>query len=589
MSYLHPYKDVEFVLSHIVDIDALASACENEDISLELTVSILEEAAKLGSNILAPLNASGDSDGCRVEAGEVLQAEGFKEAYRQFSDGGWMSLSSEEQYGGQDLFSVISTSVNEIWQSANLSFGLCPLLTLGAMESIQSHANDAVKDRFLPKMATGEWTGTMNLTEPDAGSDLAAVKSSAVPDGDHYQISGQKIFITWGDHQMTENIIHLVLARLPGAPKGVKGISLFVVPKFNIDDSGAMGGRNRVNCLSVEHKLGIHASPTCIMEFDNAKGYLVGEANKGLSYMFTMMNHARQSVGVQGLSVSEAAYQQAVEYSKERLQGTRSDGSRIAIITHPDVRRMLMTMRSSIEAMRGFSYIASAEIDLSRHVKDEASRTKHRQRVELYTPIVKGWLTEMSQELTSLAVQVHGGMGYIEETGVAQFSRDARILTIYEGTTGIQALDFVGRKTLMDKGAEFQNLIDDIEHTVVELESNAAISPLIARKLRHSLNNAIKVRLWILDNGQEHFNAAAAVSFSYLMLAGYLCGGWVMGRSVLAAHSMLDKGEGDSAFLQSKVKSAEFYCAQILPRTDSLAAVILEGSESIMSLSEDDF
>lgn len=421
MSYLHPYQDAEFVLRHIVDFDALCETACLDEVNSDLAVAVLDEAGKLGSEVLAPLNLIGDNNPAQLGEQGVEESPGFKDAYLQFAESGWMSLTVAEEFGGQGLPNVLYAAVNEIWHSANMAWALCPMLSLGSMESIAHHASDELKNCYLPKMATGEWTGTMNLTESDAGSDLAAINTKAVPEDDHYRISGQKIFITWGDHQMTPNIVHLVLGRLPDAPPGVKGISLFIVPKFLLDENGEPSEQNTVHCLSLEHKLGIHGSPTCVMEFDNAVGYLVGEANKGLPYMFTMMNHARQAVGLQGLSISERAYQLARDYSKERLQGTRRDGSRIPIIKHPDVRRMLLTMKSTIEAMRALAFVAAAEIDRANHAQGAVQKILHSVRVELLTPIVKGWLTEMSQELTSLGLQVHGGMGYIEETGAAQY------------------------------------------------------------------------------------------------------------------------------------------------------------------------
>ena len=420
MSYVHPYQDVDFVLRKVVDFDALCAGAGLDEINADLATTILSEAGRLGSEVLAPLNRVGDREGAKMGAQGVQESPGFKDAYRQFADAGWLSLTVAEDFGGQNLPNVLGTAVNEIWHSANMAFALCPMLSQGAMEAIGHHASDALKALYLPKMAAGDWTGTMNITEADAGSDLAAIKTKAKPAGEHYLITGQKLFITWGDHQMTDNIVHLVLARLPDAPPGVKGISLFIVPKFLLDAKGEAGERNAVACLSIEHKLGIHASPTCLMDFNDAVGYLVGEPNKGLAYMFTMMNHARQSVGLQGLAVSERAYQEALQYAKERLQGTRRDGSRIPIIEFPDVRRMLMTMKSCIEAMRVLALVAAAEADRSLHAADAAAAARHFARLELYTPIVKGWLSEMAQELTSLGIQIDGGMGYVEEAGAAQ-------------------------------------------------------------------------------------------------------------------------------------------------------------------------
>jgi alkylation response protein AidB-like acyl-CoA dehydrogenase len=429
----------------------------------------------------------------------------------------------------------------------------------------------------------------MNLTEPDAGSDLAAVKTKATPADGHYLINGQKIFITWGDHQMTENIVHMVLARLPDAPPGVKGISLFIVPKLLVDADGASGERNAVECLSIEHKLGIHASPTCVMEFKDSVGYLVGEPNKGLPTMFTMMNHARQSVGLQGLSISERAYQDALAYSKERMQGTRRDGSRIAIVEFPDVRRMLMTMKSTVEAMRALALVAAAETDRSRYAADEAARARHFARLELYTPIVKGWLTEMAQELTSLGIQVFGGMGYVEETGAAQYYRDARILPIYEGTTGIQALDFIGRKTLSNNGQALLSLLEEMGETAQALRTSAYPHASLVAALDEAIGAGAKAREWVLEHGADNRDLAGSASYNFLMLFGYLTGGWLLAKSALLAKAMLDGGEGDPDFLNAKMTTARFYCEHLLPRTGACLASVLAGSESIMSLTADQF
>lgn len=588
MNYAHPYQDAEFVLRHIVDLDGL---CEQAglDVNMDLAVAVLDEAGKMGAEVLAPLNRVGDLNPAKLGANGVEASPGFTEAYQQFAEAGWLSLSVAEAFGGQNLPNVLSTAVNEIWHSANMAYALCPMLSQGAMESIGHHASEDLQATYLPKLASGEWTGTMNLTEPDAGSDLAAIKSKAVPKGDHYLISGQKIFITWGDHQMTPNIVHLVLARLPDAPPGVKGISLFIVPKFVLNADGEPGERNSVFALSLEHKMGIHGSPTCVMEFNEAVGYIVGEPNKGLAYMFTMMNHARQAVGLQGLSISERAYQQAKQYAKERLQGTRRDGSRIPIIQHPDVRRMLMTMKSGIEAMRALALTAAAEIDRARYAADDASQAQHEARVELLTPIVKGWLTEMSQELTSLGIQVYGGMGYIEETGAAQHYRDARILTIYEGTTGIQALDFIGRKTLVDKGEALAVLLQEMQATLAIVKAQAGLDAAIATNLAQALHAGNEAREWILANAAQDANLAGTASVSFLMLFGYLTGGWLLAKGALQAQQSLAAGEGDKDFLQAKLISAKFYSEQLLPRTAAYLAAIKAGSDSTMSMPEDQF
>ncbi|MBB1489513.1 acyl-CoA dehydrogenase [Oceanospirillum sediminis] len=588
--YQHPYRDAEFVIRELVEFDQLCTDAGMEDINSELASVIMTEAGKLGSEVLGPLNRVGDAQGAQLTDKGVEQTPGFSEAYQQFAEGGWQSLTPSEEFGGQNLPNVLGTAVSEVWQSSNLAFALCPLLTQGAIEAIAHHASDELKQTWLPNMISGRWTGSMNLTEPDAGSDLAAVKTRAVPEGDHYLITGQKIFITWGDHQMTDNIVHLVLARLPDAPPGVKGISLFIVPKFILDENGNPAERNDAHCVSLEHKLGIHGSPTCVMSFgDNggATGYLVGEPHNGLSCMFTMMNDARQNVGLQGLGIAERSYQQAVQYAKDRIQGTNRDGSRYPIIKFPDVRRMLMQMKAGVEAMRALAYIASSEIDRSRFADDSEASRQHFARVELYTPIVKGWMTELAQEITYLGVQIHGGMGFIEETGAAQHYRDARILTIYEGTTGIQALDLVGRKTLSNQGQVLAELLADIQETQTELSQHAELSEQ-AEALKSALDTAQQARQWLLENAEDK-TAPGSVSVHFMMLMGYLCGGWVMARSALKAQSLLEKSEGDPEFLQSKLITARFYSEHLLPRVYSHLATIKAGSHSVMALDEEQF
>lgn len=589
MSYIHPYKDATFCLEHIVDFEALCQSNEQVDANMELAVAVLDEAGKIGSEVLAPLNQVGDLQGPTIGDLGVEASPGFNEAYQQFAESGWLSLAASEAMGGQNMPNVLSTAVNEIWHSANMAFALCPMLSQGAMESIAHHASEELQAVWLPKMVSGEWTGTMNLTEPDAGSDLAAIKSQAIPEGDHYLISGQKIFITWGDHQMTNNVVHLVLARLPDAPAGVKGISLFIVPKFTLDAAGEPATRNGAHCLSIEHKLGIHGSPTCVMEFASAEGYLVGEPHKGLAYMFTMMNHARQAVGLQGLSISERAYQLAVVYAKERLQGTRRDGSRIPIIEFPDVRRMLLTMKSSIEAMRGLAFTAAAELDRAAATQDTQQKAYHNARFELLTPIVKGWLTEMSQELTSLGVQIHGGMGFIEETGAAQHFRDARILTIYEGTTGIQALDLVGRKTLMNKGEALQCLLDEMRTTLTELIDTDYPDGSVTTGFDQALQDGMEACEHLLASAAGDKHHAGSASVNFMMLFGYLCGGWGMVRGAMNARAMLDTDEGDREFLTTKLQTTRFYCEHILPRTKACLAVVKSDSDVVMAMSDDQF
>ena len=589
--YQYPYKDASFLINDLLDFDQFCQEAGLEDVNGELASAILEEAARLGSEVFAPLNEVGDKSGARLEDDGVHQTPGFAEAYRQYADNGWAALTAGEEYGGQAMPRILGAATTEIWYSSCAALFLCPLLTTGAVEAIEAHGSDALKSTYLPNMISGEWTASMCLTESQAGSDLAAVACKAVAQGDHYLLNGQKIYITWGDHQMTENIIHLVLARLPDAPAGVRGISLFLVPKFLLDENGRPGKRNDVYCVGIEHKLGIHGSPTCTLNFgDNggATGYLVGQPNQGLAAMFTMMNEARQGVGIQGLGVAERSYQQAAAFARERLQGTRSDGSRYPIIEFPDVRRMLMVMRSATEAMRGLAYIAATETDREHHAKEPEQAKKHTSRIGLYTPIVKGWLTELAQEVTYLGTQVHGGMGYIEETGSAQFYRDARIMTIYEGTTGIQALDLAGRKTLGDNGEALRDLLDEIQATAVAMSAVDGLA-VMAEALKKAVDEGAQARAWLLENGPQDRNAAGAASVNFMMLMGYLCGGWVMGKSALKANQMLEAGATDVAFLQAKLVTVQFYFEHLLPRADAYLAAVMAGSESMMALDAEQF
>ena len=589
--YRFPYKDAAFLMNDVLGFDQMCADAGLEDVNAELADAILEEAGRLGSEVFAPLNVVGDNKGATLGENGVQETPGFAEAYRQYVDNGWASLAGDEQYGGQNMPRMLAAAVVEVWDSSNLGLSLCPLLTTGAVEAIMAHGSDELKNTYLPDMVSGEWAGSMCLTEPAAGSDLAAVTSKAVPEGDHFLVTGQKIFITWGDHQMTDNIIHLVLARLPDAPAGVKGISLLLVPKFLLDENGQPGERNDAYCVGVEHKLGIHGSPTCTINFgDNggAIGYLVGQPHNGLMAMFTMMNEARQGVGIQALGVSERSYQQSLAYAKERLQGTRSDGSRYPIIEFPDVRRMLMMMKSVTEAMRGLIYIAAAEADRKRGAKSPEDARRHATRNALYTPIVKGWISELSQEITSYGIQVHGGMGFIEETGVAQHYRDARILTIYEGTTGIQGLDLAGRKTLGDNGAALRELLDEIQATAEDMSNVDGLS-VMGTALKGAVQAGEEALTWLLDNAAQDRNAAGGASVNLMMLLGYVCGGWIMGQSALKAASLLENGGGDEAFLSAKLVTAQFYFDHLLPRSSSCLATIKAGSESMMALDVEQF
>ncbi|WP_372738405.1 acyl-CoA dehydrogenase [Neptunomonas sp.] len=594
--YHFPRRDAQFVLNHVVGFSRICSSLKQDELDSGLTDAILDEAARFAHQVLAPLNQIGDQQGATITQLGVQETPGFKDAYHQFTESGWASLAGEPEFGGQGLPRTLSTVVMEIWQSANMSFSLCSLLTQGAIEAVTVHASDELKSIFLQNMVSGEWTATMNLTEPDAGSDLAAIQTKAVPEADHYRISGQKIFITWGDHQMTDNIVHLVLARLPDAPAGVRGISLFIVPKFIVNIDGSPGRRNDARAMSIEHKLGIHGSPTCTMSYgenEGAIGYLVGEPNAGLACMFTMMNDARQGVGLQGVAISERAYQHALRYAKERIQGTgvvnggrdspvRKDG-RVAIIQHPDVRRMLMLMRSGSEAMRALAYVAASEADKLKAASEQI-KPVHQARLDLYTPVVKGWMTELAQELTSLGVQIQGGMGYIEETGAAQFFRDARILPIYEGTTGIQGLDLVGRKILMNKGESVNALLNEIadEFTTLSVSEELALVLKTAIDAEQQVRDGVD---WLLNHKDE----ASAVGVNLMMSLGYLCGAWLMLRSAAKALTLsVDEGE-DHEFLTAKQVSARFYGEHFLPRVAMHLQTMKTGSAAIMALDVEQF
>ena len=580
--YKPPLKEMRFALKELAGLSEICSLPRFQEQDEDIVEAVLEEAAKFATGVLSPLNVSGDLAGSVVEDKQVKEAPGFSQAYQQFVDGGWVALSASPEHGGMGFPDVVGFCVGEMWASANASFALCPMLGQGATGAIEAHATEALKAVFLEKMISGEWTGTMNLTESQAGSDLAAVRARAIPEGDHYLINGTKIFITWGDHGMTDNVIHLVLARTPDAPEGIKGISLFVVPKFLVNDDGSLGERNDAYAVSVEHKLGIHASPTCVMNFgDNggAVGYLVGEENKGLVYMFTMMNHARIGVGFQGLAISEAAYGHALVYAKERVQGSVAGiEGKAAIIHHPDVRRMLMLMKALIEANRAVALVAAAEFD---HAHHGASNNKlHQARAELLTPIVKGWATEVAQEVSSLGVQIHGGMGFVEETGAAQFMRDARITTIYEGTTAIQANDLLGRKLIRDNGAEMKRMLTEIRAFIDE-NSEANTLALTA-----ATDELAATTQWLLDNYLSDPRIPGAASVNYLMLVGTVVGAWQMARASMIAR---DKMAEDESFYSAKIVTAQFYMDHVLPRAFAFGAAARSGSENMMALGEEQF
>ena len=590
--YQAPLRDMHFVINELAGLDTLTALPGYEDATPDMVEAILEQAGVLANEVFSPINYSGNEHGTFVEDGRVVSPPGFADAYRQFVENGWQGIGQPVEFGGQGLPFLVSSATAEMWYSSNMALALCPLLTSGAIEAIYQHGSAALKTGYLEKIVAGEWAGTMNLTEPQAGTDLAAVTTRAVPEDDHYLISGQKIFITWGEHEMSENIVHLVLARLPDAPEGVKGISMFLVPKYLLNDDGSLGERNDLQVVSVETKLGIHASPTCVMSYGDKGGataYLVGEANNGLSCMFTMMNHARLEVGMQGVGIAERAYQRALAYAKERVQGNAPGiEGRVTIIHHPDVRRMLMQMRSLTEASRALAYVSAAEYDRSHKATSEQERAKHRRRIGLLTPVAKAWSTEISQEVASLGVQVHGGMGFIEETGAAQYLRDSRILTIYEGTTGIQGLDLMGRKILGDKGMALAELIAEMNAFNLELEAQGADLTVIAEPFARSLKIFEEVSHWFLQEASNDTDLAGSISVNYLMLMGNVVCSWLMARSAVAAKQHLDAG-ADDEFYRNKIKTATFFAEHILPRCEGLKYSVQAGSGSIMSISIDAF
>jgi alkylation response protein AidB-like acyl-CoA dehydrogenase len=591
MSYTAPIKDMLFDIQHLAGIEQIAQLPGFDEAGLETARAVLEECARFNQEVVAPLNVEGDRNPSSWKDGQVTTTPGFREAYLQYREGGWQGLQHPQDFGGQGLPKTIGAACGEILNSANLSFALCPMLTDGATEALLTAGSDQLKSVFLEKLVTGEWTGTMNLTEPQAGSDLAMVRSRAEPQPDGtYKVFGTKIFITYGEHDMADNIVHLVLARIPGAPEGVKGISLFVVPKFLVNADGSRGARNDVHCVSIEHKLGIKASPTAVLQFGDAGGavgYLVGQENRGLEYMFIMMNAARYAVGVQGIAVSERAYQKAVEYARDRVQSRPVDGSvggPATIIHHPDVRRMLMTMRALTEGCRAMATVAAAAYDAAHHHTDAETRKQNQAFYEFLVPLVKGYSTETSLEVTSLGVQVHGGMGFIEETGAAQYYRDARILTIYEGTTAIQANDLVGRKTARDGGRTAQAIAAQIEKTEGELaKRDSADARAVAKRLGAARKAFLDVVGFVVQQGKNSPNAVFAGSVPYLMLAGNLVAGWQLARALVVAEDLLAKGE-DAAFMRAKIATARFYADHILAKAPGVRDSIVEGAESVTAL-----
>jgi alkylation response protein AidB-like acyl-CoA dehydrogenase len=592
MTYQAPISEMRFALDAVAGLPEIARLPGYEEATPDLVSAILDEAGKLAGDVLAPLNHPGDREGSVFENGVVRTPEGFRDAYAQFTAGGWNALPFDPDYGGQGLPWSLATAVQEMWQAANLSFGLCPLLTVGAVELLQAHGSEQQKSDYLAKLVSGEWTGTMNLTEPQAGSDVGALKTRAQRNGDHYLITGQKIFITYGEHDLADNIVHMVLARLPDAPEGTKGISLFLVPKFIVNEDGSLGQHNDLRCVSLEHKLGIKASPTAVMSYGDsggAVGYLIGEENQGMACMFTMMNNARLAVGVEGVALAERAYQQARAYAFERTQGSLL-GSRpieggkdaVKIVQHPDVRRMLATMKARSEAARALAYWAAGALDRAKREPGDGRRKAAQGRLDLLIPIVKAWCTDIAVEVASLGVQVHGGMGFIEEAGAAQHYRDARILPIYEGTNGIQALDLFSRKLLRDQGAAMKTLIRELQDGLPSAGGPAEVAAL-RPPLATALEALERATAWLLDEGSASLAKGAAGASPYLALCGSVLGCWLL------AHSAEQARQGGGAFAAAKLKTARFYAENLLGETAGLAGAVIRGAESTLAFGDEDF
>jgi alkylation response protein AidB-like acyl-CoA dehydrogenase len=594
MFYAAPLADMRFVLEEVAGIGEVAALPGYEAADGDVFEAVLGEAARLAETVLAPLNQPADRIGSVLENGVVRTPPGFREAYARYVEGAWNGLAADPDYGGQGLPFALAAPVAEMMDSACMSFALCPLLNMAAIELLQTYGSAEQKRLYLGKLVSGEWTGTMNLTEPQAGSDLGALTTRAAPAydaglGDHYRVTGQKIFITYGDHDLAPNIVHAVLARTPGAPAGSRGLSLFLVPKFLPDAAGAPGPRNGVRTLSLEHKLGIHASPTCMLAYEEAVGWRIGEENRGLEYMFAMMNNARLNVGVQGLAIAERAYQQARDFARIRVQGrplgAADEAGALPIVDHPDVRRMLLWMRSATEAMRSLAYYAAALIDRARRHPDAAKRSRAQGRADLLIPVVKAWCTDLGVAVASTGIQVHGGMGYIEETGAAQHLRDARITPIYEGTNGIQAGDLVGRKLARDRGEAVRALVAETGATAAALERADGSLAAIAGPLQAGLTTLETATVRLVDSDPA---AAAAGSAPYLQLFGIVCAGWLLARQALAADRLLTAGEGDPAFLRAKIATARFFAEHFLALAPGHLPGVLGGA-TVLAFDPDRF
>lgn len=594
MTYTAPAKDMRFALDHIADLNGLIETGAFEGLSDDLVTSIMEEASKFASGVFAPLNTVGDQVGAKLNNDVVSLPEGFPEAYSQFVDAGWNCISGSPDYEGMGLPYVLQMAVQEMMTSANMAFSLCPMLTQGAIEALTAHGSDHLKDTYLPNLIAGKWTGTMNLTESQAGSDVGALRSKAEKQADGtYRVKGQKIYITWGEHDCAENILHLVLARLPDAPAGTKGISLFLVPKFLVNEDGSLGQRNDLRCVSIEHKLGIHASPTCTMSFgdnDDCIGYLIGEENRGMSCMFTMMNNARIAVGLQGVAIADRAYQHALWYASDRVQSAKINGSRepVRIIEHADVRRMLMTIKANVEACRAIVYLTASAVDRAHHHGDEDIRKVSKGLADLLTPVAKGHSTDIGVEMSSLAIQVFGGMGYVEETGAAQHLRDARIATIYEGTNGIQGLDLVGRKLSMDGGQHWRNLFAEMRDFTAELTSEGATGQ-IKPYLEDGVEALQSAAVYLAGNTGEDMNDTAAGATQFMRMFGYIFGGYLLAVEAKKAEQLIAAGEGDAAYLKAKLTTAQFYAEQIMPQGTAMLGPVTRGADMLFAMDEGQF
>jgi alkylation response protein AidB-like acyl-CoA dehydrogenase len=590
--YSPPLEDMKFALKQVVDVDSLSELPAFNEVGLEALDSLLDEASRFFNEVISPTNRTGDLEGSSLnDDGSVSTPTGFREAYAQYVDAGWGAISFDPEYGGGGFPWLVGIAVTEMLTAANMALSLNPMLTQGSIHALSAHGDQNQKLAWLPKLITGEWSGTMNLTEPQAGSDVGALTTKAERQGNGtYKISGQKIYITWGEHDLTDNIIHLVLARTPDAPPGTKGISLFIVPKFLVNDDGSLGDENDIKCLSIEHKLGIHASPTCVLQFgDNggAVGYIVGEENSGMRSMFTMMNQARLAVGLEGLAVADRAYQQALEYAIERVQGRRADtpkGESVAIIDHPDVRRMLMTMKAYIEAMRCLIYLNAKAIDIAHHHPDAEERERGNELTDLLTPLSKSWCTDLGNELTSLGIQIHGGMGFVEETGAAQHYRDIRIAGIYEGTNGIQAVDLVGRKLSMRNGDVVRELLQEISETAAKLKE--ADLAEIGNALENAVKDMQEATEWLVEKGGAGTDDGLAGAAPYLRMFGTTVGGWLLAKSALQAKNLLTEGD-NLEFLNAKIETAKFYSEQLLPQVSGLLPSTISGAESLYAITPD--